>query len=177
MKKMMIASAIAMTMVSGSAMAYQSELQFFGTVTSKTCDLVLSSSNGGSVSNLIQLGDVQGKDDEGNAKDILLKPAVAGSCDSASITKASITWGSSAMGEKGIGNSSAEGANDAYVKLIAKDSGGNTAAHKNPINKNNNTVDFSISSIDDGVAFSASLVGGTQTGVFQSVAAYSVSYE
>ncbi|HBB2429749.1 TPA: fimbrial protein, partial [Escherichia coli] len=39
MKKLMISSAIAMTMAAGSAMASQGDIQFFGNVTEVTCDV------------------------------------------------------------------------------------------------------------------------------------------
>lgn len=176
MKKLMIASAIAMTMAAGSAMAAQGEVQFFGTVTEKTCDLVISTDNGGNVSNLIQLGSVNTGGDEGNAKNILMKPANAGSCNS--ITTAEVAWSSATFNTNGIANASkTEGATDAYVKLKAKQSGSNTVDHTNPLVSGKSTATFTVNNMDDGLAFQASLVGGSVAGAYQSTAAYSVSYQ
>lgn len=176
MKKLMVASAIAMIMTAGSAMASQGEVQFFGTVTEKTCDIVVGSDNGGNVNNLIQLGSVSTGGDEGNAKNIYLKPASAGSCSG--ITSAEVTWSSSAFNNKGIGNASqSEGATDAYVKLTAQNSGSNTVNNTNPMVLGKTSATFTINNIDDGLAFKASLVGGDVAGAYQSTAAYSVSYQ
>ncbi|EIU2211339.1 hypothetical protein L4K93_004723 [Escherichia coli] len=175
MKKLMIASAIAMTMAAGSAMAAQGEVQFFGTVTEKTCDLVISTDNGGNISNLIQLGSVN-TGGEGNPKNILMKPANAGSCNS--ITTAEVTWFSATFNTNGIANASkTEGATDAYVKLKAKQSGSNTVDHTNPLVSGKSTATFTVDNMDDGLAFQASLVGGSVAGAYQSTAAYSVSYQ
>ncbi|EFA3718433.1 TPA: hypothetical protein OBQ40_003318 [Escherichia coli] len=62
MKKLMIASAIAMAMTVGSAMAadlgsQQKEIQFLGTVSEVTCDI--SAVVDGAVDNVVQLGTVK----------------------------------------------------------------------------------------------------------------------
>lgn len=56
MKKLMIASAIAMTMAAGNAMASSGDVQFFGNVTEVTCDV--TPEVGGAVTDMIQLGTV-----------------------------------------------------------------------------------------------------------------------
>ncbi|EIV0763239.1 hypothetical protein L6N65_004352 [Escherichia coli] len=176
MKKLIIASAIALTMTAGSVMAAQGEVQFFGTVTEKTCDLVISTDNGGNVSNLIQLGSVNTGGDEGNVKNIIMKPANAGSCNT--ISTAEVTWASAAFNSNGIANASqSEGATDAYVKLKAKESGTNTVDHTDALVSGKSTAIFTVKNMDDGLAFQASLVGGTVAGAYQSTAAYSVTYQ
>ncbi|ENA9835967.1 hypothetical protein ABG461_004203 [Escherichia coli] len=176
MKKLVVASAIAMVMTAGSAMAAQGEVQFFGTVTEKTCDLVVSTDNGGNVSNLIQLGTVNTGGDEGNAKNIFMKPANPDSCNS--ISTAEVSWSSAGFNAEGIGNASqTDGATDAYVKLRANDSGQNTVDNKDPLVSGKSTATFTVKNINDGLAFQASLVGGSVAGTYRSTAAYSVVYQ
>lgn len=57
MKKLMITSAIVMTMVAGSAIASQGEVKFFGSVTEATCDV--SPVVNGAVNDMIQLVSVK----------------------------------------------------------------------------------------------------------------------
>lgn len=57
MKKLMIASAIAMSFFGGSAVASQGDIQFFGNVTEVTCDVTPEVD--GNVTDLVQLGTVK----------------------------------------------------------------------------------------------------------------------
>lgn len=182
MKKLMIASAIAMTMTAGSAMASQGDVQFFGTVTAKTCDLVVD--QGGAVVNMIQLGTVNNGgtgsgNDIGEEKTFALKPAVGANCSN--ITTANMAWSSPAMTVNGIGNQSGK-ATDAHVKLVAVNSTGKVQTDTNAdkvIKKDQNTVDYTITGTglaDEGFKFKAQLVGGTVAGDFNTAAAYSVAY-
>lgn len=71
MKKVFIASAIAMSMAAGSAMAsQQADIQFLGVVTETTCDI--TSSVDGNVTDVVQLGTIA-KGAQGQEKDIVLK--------------------------------------------------------------------------------------------------------
>ncbi|MEB5957030.1 hypothetical protein MXE97_19995 [Escherichia coli] len=182
MKKLMIASAIAMTMAAGSAMASQGNVQFFGTVTAKTCDLVVD--QGGAVVNMIQLGSVgnggtSAGNDIGEEKTFTLKPAAGANCNS--ITAAKMAWDSPAMNANGIGNQSGK-AIDAHVKLVAVNSMGKVQTDINAdkeIKAGQNTVDYTITGTglaDEGFKFKAQLVGGTTPGDFNTAAAYSVAY-
>ncbi len=178
MKKLMIASAIAMTMAAGSAMAAQGDVQFFGTVTAKTCDLVVDQE--GAVVNMIQLGSVtNGGGDVGGEKTFALKPAAGASCSN--ITTAKMAWDSPAMTANGIGNQSGK-ATDAHVKLVAVNSTGKVQTDTNAdkvIKAGQNTVDYAITGTgltDEGFKFKAQLIGGTVAGDFNTAAAYSVSY-
>ncbi|EPU9798244.1 hypothetical protein ACV0ZQ_001998 [Escherichia coli] len=182
MKKLIVASAIAMSMAGGSAMASQGDVQFFGTVTAKTCDLVVEQS--GAVVNMIQLGSVTNGGtgagtDIGVEKPFTLKPAVGANCST--ITTATMAWNSPAMGVEGINNQSGK-AVDAHVKLVAVNSMGkvetDTGADKE-IKAGQNTVDYTITGTgltDEGFKFKAQLVGGTTPGEFNTAAAYSVAY-
>lgn len=182
MKKLMIASAIAMTMAAGSAMASQGDVQFFGTVTAKTCDLVVDQE--GAVVNMIQLGSVtngntQNGTDVGAEKIFTLKPAAGAGCSN--ITTAKMTWDSPAMIANGIGNQSGK-ATDAHVKLVAVNTANkvqtDTGADKE-IKAGQNTVDYTITGsglTDLGFKFKAQLIGGAVAGDFNTAAAYSVSY-
>ncbi|MEF4154883.1 fimbrial protein [Escherichia coli] len=177
MKKLMIASAIAMTMAAGSAMAAQGDVQFFGTVTAKTCDLVVDQE--GAVVNMIQLGSVTNSgSDAGVEKTFTLKPAAGASCST--ITTAKMAWDSHAMTANGIGNQSGK-ATDAHVKLVAVNSNKvqtDTNADKE-IKAGQNSVDYTITGTgltDEGFKFKAQLIGGAVAGDFNTAAAYSVSY-
>ncbi len=182
MKKLMIASAIAMTMAAGSAMASQGDVQFFGTVTAKTCDLVVD--HEGAVVNMIQLGSVtngntQSDTDVGAEKTFTLKPAAGAGCSN--ITTAKMAWDSPAMTANGIGNQSGK-ATDAHVKLVAVNTPNKVQTDTNTdkeIKAGQNTVDYTITGsglTDLGFKFKAQLIGGAVAGDFNTAAAYSVSY-
>lgn len=181
MKKLMIASAIAMTMAAGSAMAAQGDVQFFGTVTAKTCDLVVDQE--GAVVNMIQLGSVtnggsEADTDVGAVKTFTLKPKAGAGCSS--ITTANMVWDSPAMAANGIGNQSGK-ATDARVKLVAVNSTKvqtDTNADKE-IKAGQNAVNYTITGTgltEDGFKFKAQLIGGTVAGDYNTAVAYAVSY-
>ena len=177
MKKLMIASAIAMTMTAGSAMASQGDVQFFGTVTAKTCDLAVEQN--GNVTNMVQLGSVTNSgNDVGVVQTFALKPVAGNNC--ADIATAHMAWSAPEINANGIGNKSGA-ATDSYVKLTAIHSvnvainGGNDQE----IKSGQNTLDYAIQNnglADDGFRFKAQLIGGTIAGEFNAAAAYSVSY-
>ena len=170
MKKLMIASAIAMTMTAGSAMASQGDVKVFGNVSAVTCDVTPSID--GNVTDLVQLGTVA-PGGEGDAKDIIFKATNVSGGDCASLTDktASIAW-TGELTPNGIG---AQGgtAQDAYVILTpanGKDS--------NPINASHNVSTFAASKLaTEGLQFTAKLKGGTTPGDFQTAAAYAVTYQ
>ncbi|MCQ6023900.1 fimbrial protein [Escherichia coli] len=170
MKKLMIASAIAMTMTAGSAMASQGEVQFFGNVTANTCDVTPEVN--GAVTNMIQLGTVT---TNGTGKEIplVLKAtnAKGGDCQSLAGKTATVAWGGP-LNDKGIANQGGL-ADDAYVILTSTN-----AKQDQSIIKADNAVDFDADkAIADGFAFTAQLKGGATAGDFQSAAAYAVTYQ
>ncbi|HAN6894708.1 TPA: fimbrial protein [Escherichia coli] len=170
MKKLMIASAIAMTMAAGSAMASQGDVQFFGNVTASTCDV--TPEVGGNVTNMIQLGTVS-TSGAGEEIPLVFKAtnASGGDCQSLTSKTATVAWGGP-LTEKGIANQGGL-ADDAYVILTSTNAKSDQA-----ITKDDNAVDFDADKvITDGLAFKAQLKGGSTAGDFQSAAAYAVTYQ
>ncbi|EFJ1772838.1 fimbrial protein [Escherichia coli] len=172
MKKLMIASAIAMTMVAGSAMAAQGDVKFFGSVTEITCDVVPEVS--GSVNNMIQLGSVK-TGMLGEEVSLVFKAANASGQECAQLVSgktASVEW-SGNLTSDGIG---AQGglAKDAYVVLKPKN-----GTNSNVITSANNVAEFAAEKVTDGngLQFIAQLQGGKTPGDFRSAAAYAVSYK
>ena len=171
MKKLVIASAIAMTMTAGSAMASQGDVQFFGNVTAETCDLVPEI--GGAVNNMIQLGTVK-VGAEGNDIEFSLKKAPGANCTAAAAKDATITW----MGNLGTDGIMKQGglAEGAYVVLTAK----NSKTADTAITSTQSSVEFDKAELDKaGYKFTAKLDAqkATTPGDFQSSAAYAVTYK
>ncbi|EJJ1582254.1 hypothetical protein NIO92_004505 [Salmonella enterica] len=177
MKKLMIASAIAMSMTAGSAMAAlgdagsQGQVQFLGTVAAKTCDVVVDGA--GAVNNLIQFGTVAKDGQKTKEFSVKLKDP---SCVTG-MTKAHFLWTSPNFNSKGIANQSGT-ASEAWVKLNAKtDATGNTTTTVQDITSTSNAVDFAIVDASKGFGFSAEFNAGKVPGTFETAAAYSVVYE
>lgn len=175
MKKLMIASAIAMTMAAGSAMASQGEIQFFGNVTAQTCDLVPEI--GGAVNNMIQLGTVttksgSGSTHQGRAIEFTLKPKAGEACTEAAQLGATIAWDGN-LGTQGVVNQGGQ-AVDAHVVLLAK----NATTLNTPITSEKHFAEFAADKLKgEGYQFSAQLIGGATPGDFQSASAYAVTYK
>ncbi|MEB5813743.1 fimbrial protein [Escherichia coli] len=170
MKKLMVASAIAMSLMAGSAMASQGDVQFFGNVSATTCDV--APEVGGNVTNLVQLGTVT-PNGLGEEIDVAFKATnpAGGDCTALSGKTASFAWSGNLIAE-GIG---AQGglAQDAHVILTPVN--GNAA---DAINSGNAVVTFDAEkAIADGFQFTAQLKGGDTLGDFQSAAAYAVTYQ
>ncbi|EEZ9068036.1 fimbrial protein [Escherichia coli] len=168
MKKLMVASAIAMTMVAGSAMA-SGDVQFFGSVTEITCDVVPEVD--GSVNNMIQLGAVK-KGQLGKEVSLVLKAAGGQECAKLVSGKtASVAW-SGNLTSKGIG---AQGgvAKDAYVVLKPKNGTTN-----NVITSTNHVAEFAAENVTGkGLTFTAQLQAEQTVGDFQTAAAYALTYK
>ncbi|EKA5693621.1 fimbrial protein [Salmonella enterica] len=173
MKKVFIASAIAMAMSAGSAMAanQQAEVQFLGVVTEKTCDITPDVN--GNTTNLVQLGTV-GKGETGQWIDFALKaknPADAG-CTSLTNTNTATVVFQGALDTSGLTNTSGS-ATDATVALKTKN-----AKADQDIKQNMNSVDFEANKIvNEGYKFQAQLTGGQVAGTFESALAYAVTYK
>ncbi|MCQ1591438.1 hypothetical protein NOE36_22270 [Escherichia coli] len=175
MKKLMVASAIAMTMAAGSAMAAvnqgsQGQVQFVGAVAAKTCDVVISGD--GAVNNQVQFGVVNVNENVAKEFTVKLKDPT---CVSGSNT-AKFQWSSPVLGEEGFKNQSGT-ATKAYVELNAKDGGSNAPTRHDAITDVNNAVDFTISQAEAGFVYEAMLHAGDVPGSFESAAAYTVVYE
>lgn len=175
MKKLMIVSAIAMTMAAGSAMAAlgdmgsQGQVQFIGTVATTTCDVVIDGA--GAVNNLIQFGvATKGQKIQKQFSVKFKDPdCVHG------MSKAYFTWVSPNFNSQGIANQSGS-SSDSWVKLNAV-SGTNTSSTVASITSTNNAVEFDIADATEGFEYQAELNAGQVPGTFETAAAYSVVYE
>ncbi|HFP4415590.1 TPA: fimbrial protein [Escherichia coli] len=171
MKKLMISSAIAMTMAAGSAMASQGDIQFFGNVTEVTCDV--TPEVGGAITDMVQLGTVK-KGAFGEEVSLVLKATDPAGGDCASLASgktASVAWAGNLTTE-GIG---AQGglAQDAYVVL--KPANGQDT---DKISSTDHVAEFEAENVTNGngLQFTAQLKGGQIVGDFQTAAAYAVTY-
>ncbi|MEE7414660.1 fimbrial protein [Escherichia marmotae] len=172
MKKLMIVSAIAMTMAAGSATASQGDIQFFGNVSEVTCDVTPEVD--GSIVNMIQLGTVK-KNSAGEEISLIFKATdpSGGECASlASGKTASVAWSGNLTAD-GIG---AQGglAQDAYVVLKPVN-----GQDSNKITSTDHVADFAAENVTNGngLQFTAQLQGGDTAGDFQAAAAYAVTYK
>ncbi|ELF95376.1 hypothetical protein [Escherichia coli] len=178
MKKLIIASAIAMTMASGAAMAatatnnMSGEVQFIGSVTAETCDLVPSV--GGATKNTIDLGTVTANE-TGNPVDFALVKADAAACTTMDAAMAAeVTWGGQFTPE-GLSNTGGTAAG-AIVLLDAMNAGTTPES----INSAKQTVIFKEvkDKLDNGgLKFQAKLQGGAAPGTFLGTAYYAVAYK
>ncbi|EKF9536999.1 fimbrial protein [Escherichia coli] len=170
MKKLMIASAIAMTMTAGSAMASHGEVQFLGSVTAQTCDL--EPEVNGAINKLIQLGTATVN---GDAKpvDFVLKAKDPAACTEADKLGASVSWGGN-LSADGITNQRGS-ANGAYVELKGKNAKvGNDKVVSSTFTK----VEFEQGKLSgEGLQFTAQLKGGSTAGDYSSAVAYAVTYQ
>ncbi|EES8359990.1 hypothetical protein FT867_005070 [Escherichia coli] len=170
MKKVFIASAIAMSLAAGSAMAaQQDEIQFHGVVTDVTCNI--DANIDGNVTNVVQLGSIQ-KGGTGDVKNIVLK-AKGANCSGLANKTATISF-MGGLGDQGVSNVNGS-AEKARVELKAK----NSKTPGTAINKTMNSVEFEAEKINsDGYQFEAKLISdaaGT-VGTFESAVSYAVTY-
>lgn len=146
-----------MVMASGSAMATQGDVQFFGNVSATTCDVVPEVN--GSVVDLIQLGTVT-PGGTGTDVDISFKATNAqnGGCTGLAGKTASFAWTGNLTAD-GIGAQSGL-AQDAYVILTPAN-----GQDSNAINSANNVTTFEADkATGDGFQFTAKLKGGNTPG-------------
>ncbi|BAT36929.1 predicted fimbrial protein [Escherichia albertii] len=172
MKKLMIASAIAMSFFGGSAVASQGDIQFFGNVTEVTCDVTPEVD--GNVTDLVQLGTVK-KGETGKEIDLVFKATSPAGDECSSLSSgntASVAW----MGNLTADGIGAQGglASDAYV--ILKPANGQA---DDAITSANYVATFDAEKVTngDGLQFKAQLKGGSIPGDFRSAAAYAVTYQ
>lgn len=177
MKKQFLAvSALALAVMSGSALAAPQDVQFVGTVTDVTCDI--KPEVNGTTGNYVQLGSVTKKtgatndSDKGAVIPFALKPAAGTSCSLTGKNTVSVTW---IGGFDGDGLTAQSGvAKDA--KAVIK----STNAKQNAtITNAKTTVDFDSSNLTgtSGLEFSAQLHGGDTVGDYISSAAFLVQYK
>lgn len=183
MKKSILASVIALGMVSGLAQAAGNEVQFVGSVVATTCDLEASGtgSDAGLVKNIIELGQTK-MNTPGKEVTFAFKPVNNAenqkNCEQVmanSNSKVVLTWNSNAFdGQNGLGALSGA-ASDAFVKVQALNA-----------DTNNNVVmltsgdsqEFAAAKLaSDGLQYKAQLVGVTKPGDFQTASKFTVYYK
>lgn len=191
MKKSMIASLVALGLVSGLAQAADKEVKFVGSVTAVTCDIEPSVDGSDSMlPNTIQLGAVA-KGAAGKEIDFRFKPSVTAgnqsSCDSMQDNgTVSLTWTGDTFSGQGLGIIPALDANgnplstaqatDAFVEITPK----NTKTASSFIQASNTTHEFAPATLKtggDGLQYKAVLKGGQIAGAFQTAAKFNFSYK
>ncbi|EOA1533959.1 fimbrial protein [Salmonella enterica subsp. enterica serovar Braenderup] len=172
MKKLIIASAVALSLASVASHAANGTVNFTGTVTAPTCDIVVGGPASGG-SNTIDLGSVI-VDGDGTAKDFVLKASPTVSC-TGHTGDVEVSWQTAAMSEKGVVSTGT--ATDAFASLTAV----NSKKPNQPINSTNNAVLFSGDDLKSdtgaGLQFKAQLHGGKVAGAYQSTISYMVAYK
>ncbi|ECU3284686.1 fimbrial protein [Salmonella enterica subsp. enterica serovar Javiana] len=183
MKKSIIASVVALGMVSGGVQASEQDVTFHGSVTTVTCDLdVTGDGINGNLPNMVDLGQAKlGDADSGKVVNFVFKPSqTAGNqaaCDVMEANNtASLTWFGTSFDGNGLGKTSgtAEGAS---VKLMATNAKTN---NNQPVTANGTVHEFSADKLKtggDGLQYSAQLIPGTEAGSFEAVARYAFSYK
>lgn len=171
MKKAIINSFIALSMVSATALASSGEVSFFGNVSETTCDLTVEVN--GAVTGLVQLGTVN-KNQQGEFIPFTLKAKDASKCSSITDNDiAEIAW-AGAWNAEGLA-AQAGSASDAVVILKTLNGNGNSEQR---ITVANNTVNFDANKLaNEGFQFGAALQGKNEVGDFRSAAAYVVTYK
>ncbi len=181
MKKSILASVIALGLVSGLAHA-ENEVQFVGSVSTATCDLEATGigNNAGIVKNVIELGQAKPKQ-KGPETTFAFKPvntsenmSNCGTLATNGITKVALQWTSSAFDGQGL-KAISGAASDAHVLIKATNatSGGDTEMLNSGA-----TQEFDVNKLtSDGLQYTAWTLGGSQVGDFQTASKFSVSYK
>ena len=173
MKKQFLAvSALALAVMSGSALAAPQEVQFVGAVTDSTCNI--KPEVGGTTGNFVQMGTVA-KDTEQQTGTLFTLKAVPGTgCTLTGMSTASVSW---------VGNFDSVGlkaqsgtAQDAKAIIEPVNAKAST-----PITNTNTTSEFDSSKLTatnpEGLQFTAKLKGGATPGDYVSSAAFVVAYK
>ncbi|EEK2882653.1 hypothetical protein M8V57_004353 [Salmonella enterica] len=171
MKKMIIASAIAFSIASVASYAATGTVNFVGTVTAPTCDIVVNGATSGG-SNTIDLGTTT-VGVGGTAKDFTLMASPATTC-TAHTGDVEVSWQAAALNDKGIVSTGT--ATGAYATLTAV----NSKTANQPVNSTNNAVLFEgekLKTGGEGLQFKTQLVGGQVAGAYQSTISYMVAYK
>ncbi|MGL5842843.1 MAG: hypothetical protein ACRCYK_13780 [Aeromonas hydrophila] len=178
MKTIFVVSALALVVNSGSALAAPLTLNFSGTVSNVTCELV-AYVNGVQTFD-VDLGTVK-PNEQGEIKNIVLKQAPGpNSCDllvdpnepASAATKAMITWTSPQFNNQGLPAMSGT-AMDAWVEIK---SGNDVINSGNAHVERAVTAATALAATGAGILFTARLQGGTQTGPMYAQATVAVNY-
>ncbi|HAD6864591.1 TPA_asm: fimbrial protein [Salmonella enterica subsp. enterica serovar Typhimurium str. SL1344] len=181
MKKSIIASVVALGLVSGLAQAADKEVQFVGSVTNVTCDIEPSVDGSNSmIPGLIQLGTVAAGV-KGQPVNFTFKPAKdqqnITACDTMQDTgTAKLTWTSSNFTAKGL-TAISGAATDAAVEISPTNA---KAGNGTMITASATSHDFDPTLLKTGGAglkYQAILAGGTQVGDMHTAAKFNFSYK
>ena len=181
MKKSILASVIALGMVSGLAQAAGNEVQFVGSVVATTCDLEASGtgSDAGLVKNIIALGQAE-KGKGGKEVTFAFKPvndaANKTNCQGlAPNSTVVITWNSNAFdGQNGL-TALSGAASDAFVRVQPVNA---NAGNDAPMLTSGSSQEFAAAKLaSDGLQYKAQLVGKTTPGDFQTASKFTVYYK
>ncbi|EAQ7811898.1 fimbrial protein PefA [Salmonella enterica] len=175
MKKQFLAvSALALAVMSGSALAAPQDVQFVGTVTDVTCDI--KPEVNGTTGNYVQLGNVN-KGQTGGEMLFALKAdaGAGGACSSAVAQKtATVSW---IGGFNGEGLTAKTGtATDAVALITTVNASGQNQV---VMNSTTNEADFNAANLTNGTGlqYKAQLKGGQKLGDYISSAAFLVQYK
>lgn len=182
MKKSILASVIALGLVSGLTHAAENEVQFVGSVVKTTCDLEASGTgpNAGLVKNVIELGQattgMPGKDvnfafkpvNEGNNVQNCAQLAQDG------ISTVALTWNSNAFNGTGLAAISGT-ASDAYVEVKAT----NAKVGNDEVMTTSGAVqEFDATKLSsEGLQYQAKLIGGNKPGDFKTASKFTFYYK
>ncbi len=174
MKKLILASVVAMAMSAGVAQANTGDLQFIGSVSDVTCDIVVE--NEGVVTNVIQLGTTP-VGDKAAPVEFALKAADPAACNLGNTANAEVAWASPTINSLGLGNGGGT-ATGTDMTLTATSADGGPKV----IKKGSNFANFKAADVNgDGFKFEAQLdaaTSGTATvGTFTAAAAFAVAYK
>lgn len=176
MKKIVIATAVAAFISSGSVMAATSsgtgEVQFFGNVSASTCNVKPEVEGG--VNTLIQLGTVQTNGLGSEIPFALKADNSDGTCSSLGDSQsATVSW-DGPLNDTGVTNQSGS-ATDAVVLVKAVNTADSNSVN---ITSGQNSAEFIENKVmTDGYKFTAQLQGGTTPGDYKSALAYAVTYK
>ncbi len=181
MKKSIIASVVALGMVSGLAQAAINEVQFHGNVTTVSCDLVPSvdGSDKPNGPSLIELGDVA-IGGTGQVAKFAFKPAAGAqnktACEqvAANGKTLDLTWSGNKFGNNGLGALDGSAASGSNVEIKPVNST-NAAATFVKASGEKNTFSTSVLT-GEGLKYEAVLKAGQTPGDFKAAATFNVTY-
>lgn len=188
MKKSIIASVVALGMVSGLAQAAAvNEVQFKGNVTAVTCDLTPSvdgsmNPNGPGV---IQLGDVK-LSGVGKIVNFAFKPTNTQenqtACDNIAngtqYTNVSLQWSGSKFGSSGLAAADDSAATGSHVEIKPVNSTAGASASFVKADGEKNTFPVTLlKSGNDGLKYEAVLKAGATAGEFHTSATFNMDYK
>lgn len=170
-KNLLTISALAMVVMSGSTIAGQNSgnIQFLGSVTTKTCDIVTDVN--GATKDVINLGTAS-TNAPATPVSFTLKAKDPASCDLTGTTDTEVTFASPALGAAGLTNTGGT-ATGAWVSLTPVN-----ATTATPVTAGAATaIVTNANFLAGGAQFNALLTGGSVAGTYASEVSYAVAYK